>query len=143
MAYCDPMRLSEEQPDEYETVVHPVSGQAVRLHVSIISLPHNTSHTFNNGSILLQTLSIFNAAVDLFRIFERILSEVHTVPAMATTRSARERLVHELDHGLAKWQDSLPARCAYPRPDDKIPTRTLYLTHAVCISVCSYPGESY
>lgn len=33
MAYCDPMRLSEEQPDEYETVVHPGSGMAVRLYV--------------------------------------------------------------------------------------------------------------
>lgn len=34
MVHCDPVRLSEEQSDEYETVVHPGSGMAVRLYVS-------------------------------------------------------------------------------------------------------------
>lgn len=32
---CDLVRLSEEQSDEYETVVHHPSGTAVRLYVSI------------------------------------------------------------------------------------------------------------
>ena len=87
-------------------------------------------------------MSIFNAAVDLFRIFERILSEVHSVqPAASTTRSSRERLVQEFDLDLERWVTSLPNRCAYPRPDDKQPTRTRYLTHAVstvCIHIYSY-----
>lgn len=38
MAYCDPVRLSEEQADEYETVLHLDPGgfsHTVRLHVSL------------------------------------------------------------------------------------------------------------
>ena len=37
MVHCDPVRLSEEQSDEYETVVHPGAsrfGHTVRLYVS-------------------------------------------------------------------------------------------------------------
>jgi hypothetical protein len=34
MVYCDPVRLSEEQADEYETLAHPASGDCVRLYVS-------------------------------------------------------------------------------------------------------------
>ena len=37
MVYCDPVRLSEEQADEYETMVHYGSkgfGHNVRLYVS-------------------------------------------------------------------------------------------------------------
>lgn len=33
MRTCDPVRLSEEQSDEYETVVHHATGAAVRLYV--------------------------------------------------------------------------------------------------------------
>ena len=36
IAYCDLTRLSEDEPDEYETVVHPVSGLAVRLYVHLV-----------------------------------------------------------------------------------------------------------
>ncbi|KAH8119301.1 fungal-specific transcription factor domain-containing protein [Phellopilus nigrolimitatus] len=111
MVHCDPARLSEEQSDEYETVVHPGTSRF--------------GHT-----VRLYTISIFNSAVDLFRIFERILSEVHSVPKPSSNRSARERLVQELEYDLDKWQKSLGPRCTYPRPDDRQPTRTLYLTHA-------------
>ena len=37
IAYCDLTRLSEDEPDEYETVTHPVSGIAVRLFVSVLN----------------------------------------------------------------------------------------------------------
>ena len=83
-------------------------------------------------------LSVFNAAVDLFRIFDRILSEVHSVPMkpcdaglVPADRTSRERLIDELDRTLDHWLENLPSRCAYPRPDDRHPTRTRYLTHAV------------
>ena len=86
----------------------------------------------------VQTISIFNAAVDLFSIFERILSSVHTVPSLTTTtRAQRERLVADLDRELEEWQQSLGQRGRYPKPDDRQPTRSLYLMHAVCFDV--YP----
>ncbi|EJD03028.1 uncharacterized protein FOMMEDRAFT_168112 [Fomitiporia mediterranea MF3/22] len=109
MIHCDPVRLSEEQSDEYETVVHPGTsrfGLTVRLY----------------------TISIFNAAVDLFRIFERVLSEVHSA-ASPPARATRERLVAELDRELEEWQKSLGPRCKYPKSDDQTPTRSLYLCH--------------
>lgn len=44
MVHCDPVRLSEEQADEYETLAHPASGDCVRLYVSSsffrLSTPH-------------------------------------------------------------------------------------------------------
>ena len=82
-----------------------------------------------------QTISIFNAAVDLFSIFERILSSVHTVTYPIATRNVRERekVAIELDRDLENWQKTVGPRCTYPRPDDRSPTRTLYLTHAVSL----------
>lgn len=55
------------------------------------------------------------------------------MPSPVTTRVARERLAAELDHELEAWQKALGPKCAYPIKDDKHPTRSLYLTHAVCI----------
>lgn len=78
-----------------------------------------------------QTISVFNAAVDLFRIFERILSEIHSVPSITAIRSTRGRLVQDLDQELDDWQKSLNSKCAYPDKNDNYPTRSLYLCHAV------------
>ncbi|KAL5528387.1 hypothetical protein ACEPAF_7523 [Sanghuangporus sanghuang] len=111
MVHCDPMRLSEEQADEYEPVVHPGASRF--------------GHT---STVRLYTISIFNAAVDLFRIFERVLSEMHSV-ASPPSRSTRERIVAELDRDLEDWQKNLGPRCKYPSSDDCTPTRPLYTCH--------------
>lgn len=54
-------------------------------------------------------------------------------------RAARERLVAELDRELEDWQATLPPKCGYPRADDRTPTRTRFITHAVSVFlvVCS------
>lgn len=135
--HCDQAPLSEEQPDEYETIFHPTSNQAVRLYVSdSIFCVEWHIHAI---SYPIQTISIFNAAIDLFRIFERILSEVHSIPVKtaqsspsSTSRLTRERLVSDLDADLENWQAKLLPKCTYPTVDDRHPTRTRYITHAVC-----------
>jgi len=38
--------------------------------------------------------------------------------------------VQELDRDIEEWKNNLGPKCLYPKPDDKQPTRTLYLTHA-------------
>lgn len=78
-----------------------------------------------------QTISTFNAAADLFGIFEQILSEVHTVSS-SSTGAFREQLVAKLDKELEEWQNALGPKCKYPLLGDGTPTRSLYLCHAVC-----------
>lgn len=78
---------------------------------------------------------MFNAAVDLFRIFERILIEVHSVSSKFSLRHQRERVVNEIDAELDAWQGNLGTRCQYPPPDDRTPTRSLYMAHAVRNSI--------
>lgn len=78
---------------------------------------------------------MFNAAVDLFRTFERILSEVHSVSFKFFVRSKRERVIMEIDGELNSWQESLGPRCKYPPKDDRSPTRSLYMAHAVSYSL--------
>lgn len=77
--------------------------------------------------------------MDLFRIFEQILSEVHTVaPSTASsTRTSREALVAKFDRELEDWQNALGPKCKYPVAGDRSPTRSLYLCHMVRSSLRS------
>lgn len=133
MVHCDPVRLSEEQSDEYETVVHPGASRVGHTVLYVSNAFHLSPRIRAMLTMLCfnKTISIFNAAVDLFRIVERVLSEVHSVASLSTIRASRERLVTELDRELEEWQKSLGLRCKYPSPDDRTPTRSLYLCHGV------------
>ena len=54
MVHCDPVRLSEEQSDEYETVVHPATGTAVRPYVSTIPfIPQSMFRRFSSQSLII------------------------------------------------------------------------------------------
>ena len=59
MVHCDPVRLSEEQSDEYETVVHPGAsrfGHTVRLYVRNAS----STYPFLLLSVLMRPSSVKN-----------------------------------------------------------------------------------